>query len=340
MDIENSAELIRYLQARHAIAAGEKPRCKVLFGGVSNRAVLVERPGGEAWVIKQALPQLRVEADWFCSPERIHREAAGLRRLLELAPPGTTTPFLFEDAQEKLLAMEAVPRPHENWKLMLLRGDVVLDHVEQFGRLLATVQRAAAEKADALAVEFGDRSFFEALRLEPYYSYAAEQVPAAASFLHTLIRETRALTLTLVHGDYSPKNVLVHAGRLVLLDHEVIHWGDPAFDLGFSLAHFLAKGHHLRDHRSVFADAARLYFATYLTELGEVPWRDPLEARAVRHTLACLLARVDGRSPLEYLSPEERVRQRDVVVALMASPPATIAGVADAFLGALDRRYQ
>ena len=165
MDIENPAELVAYLRARGAIDPDETPRCETLLGGVSNRAVHVERTNGESWVVKQALSQLRVEVEWFSSPERIHREAAGLRRLAELAPTGTTTPFLFEDNTEKLLVMEAVPKPHKNWKQMLLDGQLVDDHVEQFGRLLATVERAASERADELALEFADRSFFETVFL-------------------------------------------------------------------------------------------------------------------------------------------------------------------------------
>src|SRR5207253_6106542 len=124
---------------------------------------------------------------------------------------------------------------------------------------------------------------------------AAAAVPEAAAFLAPLVDETRARRETLVHGDYSPKNVLVRDDRLVLLDHEVVHFGDPAFDLGFSLAHLLSKAHHLADRRGDFTQAALLYWRAYAGERQ-------LEPRAVRHTLACLLARVAGRSPLEYLN--------------------------------------
>ena len=104
---------------------------------------------------------------------------------------------------------------------------------------------------------FDDRSFFESLRLEPYYLYTATQVPAGRDVPATSwSRDTRERRLTLVHGDYSPKNVLVHDDRLILLDHEVIHWGDPAFDVGFALTHLLSKAHHLPTHREAFARAA------------------------------------------------------------------------------------
>src|SRR3954464_13347838 len=122
LDIERPGELVSYLRETGRIAADETPRVQVLAGGVSNRTVLVERQSGEAWVVKQALAKLRVAVDWFSSPERIHREALGLRWLERLAPPGTTTPLVFEDHAQHLLAMDAVPQPHENWKTMLLAG--------------------------------------------------------------------------------------------------------------------------------------------------------------------------------------------------------------------------
>lgn len=336
LDIEQPDALLTYLRETGRIAADETPAFTVLTGGVSNRTVLVERGNGDAWVIKQALPKLRVQVDWFSPPERIHREALGLRWLAKLAPLGTITPLVFEDHAHHLLAMEAVPRPHTNWKTMLLAGHVEPEHVEQFAHLLGLIHRRGYEHQRDVEPVFRDRSFFESLRLEPYYGYTATQVPAAEQFLTGLIAATLARRETLVHGDYSPKNVLIHAGRLVLLDHEVIHFGDPGFDLGFSMTHLLSKAHHLPAHRRAFAAAAWSYWTHYRETIGDVEWAADIEPRAVRHTLGCLLARVRGRSPLEYLSEEERARQASAVVRLMAAPPATIAELIDRFLAELE----
>jgi len=334
LDIEDAPALLAYMRQTGRIAPGEQPRIAILQGGVSNRTVWVERESGEAWVVKQALAKLRVPVDWFSSPERIHREALGLGWLARLAPPGSITPLLFEDRERHLLAMQAVPQPHANWKTELLGGKICPDHFRQFATLLATIHREAHRRRAELAEGFGDRAFFESLRLEPYYGYSAQQAPVAAAFLVSLIRETLACRITLVHGDYSPKNVLIHEGRLVLLDHEVIHFGDPAFDLGFSLTHFLSKAHHLPELRREFTSAAREYWRAYQEALGApacAGWAADLEPRAVRHTLACLLARVVGRSPLEYLSPAECVRQRDAVLRIIPSAPAGIADLITLF---------
>ena len=332
LDIEQPDELMTYLRRRNLIGGEERPRVRVLTGGVSNRTVLVERPGGDAWVIKQALAKLRVQVDWFSSPERIHREALGLRWLAVLAPPESTPDFVYEDDEEHVLIMRAVPEPNANWKTLLLEGQIKDGHVDQFGRLLGALHRHAWEQRAEVEPVFADTSFFESLRLEPYYGFTANQVPAAAPFLYNLIADTRARHFTLVHGDYSPKNVLVRDGRLILLDYEVIHFGDPAFDLGFSLTHLLSKAHHLPEHRQSFAAAAHRYWQTYTSSVGATPWGHNLEAHVVRQTLGCLLARVAGRSPLEYLDASERSNQRAAVLALMASPPAGVPSLIARFL--------
>ncbi len=306
LDIERHEQLIAYLRDTGRIGRDETPRCTTLGGGVSNRAVLLERSSGEAWVLKQALAKLRVKVDWFSDPSRVHREALGLKHLAQLAPQGTITPLVFEDEQRHLLAMQAVPQPHENWKTMLLAGRLEMEHVEQFAAILRAIHDGAPRSPHPLREIFGDRTFFESLRLEPYYAYTATQVPEARDFLNQLIADTRARRLTLVHGDFSPKNILVREDRLVLLDHEVIHWGDPAFDVGFGLTHLLSKSHHLRDRR--FIDAAARFCDAYAL---------PLDENSTRHTLGCMLARVAGRSPLEYLDDQQRARQRRVVVNLI-----------------------
>ena len=404
LDIEQRDALLNYLRMTGHIAPEDTPRLHNLAGGVSNRTVLVEHADGQAWVMKQALEKLRVKVDWFSSPERIHREAAGLR-WMQTAVPDYAPPLVFEDQEHHLLAMMAVPQPHINWKTQLLQGVVERASVEQFGWLLGTIQRLAihtpnpnpspivtgegrntlkesgdefksspssplsvntintpnpnpspvvtgegshaepppqptsdtfagsvrrqpASEGGSNAEEtqrlFRDRTFFETLRVEPYYSYSASQVPEAAGFIIELIEATRKRTLTLVHGDYSPKNVLIFDGRIILLDYEVIHWGDPAFDVGFSMTHFLSKAHALPTHRGDFAAAARIYWKSYWAQIQGLPFAADLEGYAVQHTLACLLARAAGRSPLEYLDGEQRAHQQAVVVGLMGDVPATV----------------
>jgi 5-methylthioribose kinase len=344
LDIEQPEALIAYLRQHQRIDSQEQPRITVLAGGVSNRTVLVERERGEAWVLKQALTKLRVPVDWFSAPERVHREALGLHWLAQLTPTGVIPVLIFEDHTHHLLAMTAVPQPHTNWKTLLLAGQLQFTQVEQFATLLATIHHQAAHRQHTLAPIFADRTFFESLRLEPYYQYTATQVTQATPFLDELVAATRQRRYTLVHGDYSPKNTLVYQNRLVLLDYEVIHWGDPAFDLGFSLTHLLSKAHHVAAQRAQFAAAAQRYWQVYSNLIqgseargGAAVWQSELESYTIRHTLACLLARVAGRSPLEYLTNEERQRQQAVVVTLLQPLPTTVEALIEAFISRIEQ---
>lgn len=330
-NIENHEDLFRYLKESGGIPPGEQPVAETLIGGISNRTVLVRRSSGEAWVLKQALKKLRTAVDWFSDPRRIEREARGMEALGRWLPEGSVPRLIFLDEENHILAMEAVPEPHRNWKDLLMAAPPADAHIAGFAALLAALHRNSASDPDA-AKTFADRSFFETLRLEPYYGYAAEQVPAAAEFLRRLIAVTRRTTRGVVHGDFSPKNILVRGDRLVLLDHEVIHYGDTAFDVGFSLTHLLSKAHHFRERRPILAQAALRYWSLYSEAAGPPASVPEFREACVHHTLGCLLARVAGRSPLEYLDHEERLKQRAVVTALMSSPPHRIPELIESFL--------
>jgi 5-methylthioribose kinase len=322
LDIEDCDALRCYL-THHRATRGEPVSITKLLGGISNRAVRVMWTDGTGWVLKQALGKLRVNVDWFSNPERILIEAKALRWLNRLAPAGTTPAFTFEDPENHLLAMEAIPEGHTNWKSALLSGQIIPEHFEQFGSLLGAIHRRSAESGPEIRRAFADSTYFESLRLEPYYLYAAQNAPPAASFLNTLAQETRQHKLALVHGDFSPKNTLIYRDKLILLDYEVVHFGDPAFDVGFALTHFLSKANHLPKHRTLLGHAAGLFWDTYFREVVPLNW-DAFESRAVRHTLGCLLARVAGKSLLDYQTPHEVARQRGAALFLMANPPTEI----------------
>jgi len=338
LDIEQPGELEAYLRSTGRVPRDEPLAVRRLTGGVSNRTMVVERGNGQKWVVKQGLAKLRVAVDWFSEPIRVHREALAMQWLNRTLPAGTVPALVFEDERHYLLAMDFVPAPHESWKTLLLNGAIEPDHFRQFGELLGMIHGQGSRQRASLPAELADCSLFESLRLEPYYGFTADQVPQAADFLRQLAHATRARHDTFVHGDYSPKNVLVRAGRLILLDHEVAHIGDPGFDLGFAMAHLVSKAHFRVDRRAELARGAAEFWAIYRQSLGAAPWDADLEERAVRHTLGCLLARVAGRSPLEYFQDTHRARQRQAVLKLMANPPRSVAELIPEFLQKVDLR--
>jgi len=324
LDIENTEQLLNYLEEYQGVTREDVVGIQVLAGGVSNRTVLVDRRNGPDWVLKQALEKLRVADDWFSDPERIHREAEGMRVLKPLTEEGTIVQLVFEDLEHHIIAMEAVPQPHANWKSVLLTGLINSSFMIHFGHCLASIHRNFDPSAYPADGSLWDQRFFESLRIEPYYLRSAEQVPEAKEFIDSLVESTRSRVLTLVHGDYSPKNILLYNDHIVLLDHEVIHIGDPAFDVGFSLTHLLSKANHLPAVRPLLKSGALMHWGTYKSYIKEASWADTLEPFVVSHTIGCMLARVVGRSPLEYLDSDAKERQKNWCMEAMQNPPVSV----------------
>ena len=289
---------------------------KVLSGGVSGDVVLMD----DGRVRKQFLPKLKVPMEWLSDPRRVFREIDSLRAWGRIAGADIVPQILSVEPESFAYTMTYAEGP--SWKDQLLGGEVRCSIARELGRRLALIHRKPdAEAARALM----GQGFFYELRVDPYYETVRKRHP-------DLPIRTDFARVTLVHGDYSPKNILIHQEQLVLLDHEVIHFGDPAFDLGFALTHLLAKANHLPAMRGIFTEAAALFWRTYRETAAPLAQISGFENRAARHTLACLLARVDGRSPLEYLTSTERSRQREAALSLIGAEPATVTALIDSFV--------
>lgn len=284
-----------------------------LGGGVSNSVFLAEG-GGRRWVLKQSLEKLRVEEDWFAVRERIHRECAALRALEPVLPPGSVPSVVFEDRPSCIYAMEAAPASACDWKALLLSGDVRPAVASTTGKMLAAMA-AVSRAGGSWREDFGSQTCFDQLRLDPYYRFTAARHPDLAAAFDAAIAAARR-PLALVHGDFSPKNLLVWDGSVTLIDLEVVHFGDPAFDAAFLLNHLLLKAAHRPGWRESYLEAARAFW----TEV-----RNSVEEPATILHLGCLhLARVDGKSPAEYLDTETRVRVREAARNWIMRRPASI----------------
>ena len=331
MNIENQGELADYLIGKKILPKNAELKSKVLPGGVSNRTVKVDFEG-HSWVMKQALPKLRVKGDWYSAPERIFYEAEAIR-WFDLHLPGTCPKLTFEDKEHFIMGMEAIPAPFDNLKALFMTSAPLPDHFIKSGTLLGQIH-AIGKDRKRIPELFFDSQFFESLRIHPYYVVCQQVLPEATDFFNSLIHDTREDRYTFTHGDYSPKNLLVKNNRLILLDHEVAHFGDGTFDLGFFLAHILSKANHHLSCRKDFLLGTEQFYQAYL-ELTEclTPAR---KQRVVRHALGCLLARVKGLSPLEYLTAAEKKIQLSIVLRLLAKPPETVTQLVERFGTMLD----
>ena len=279
---------------------------EMLPGGVSNYTALLTVSGKGSMVIKKARDRLAVQSEWRSDPRRAMIEAKALHWLSEFLPPGSSCPLYWVSQDEQMFAGAAVPHPHTIWKSDLLAGVIERRRFVQFAELLGRLHVGSSISPVALGA-FEDRTFFETLRLDPYYRSTAVHLPQVADFVSSLVDRTLATRRCLVHGDASPKNVLLHLDSMVLIDHEVVHAGDPCFDVGFALSHFLCKLNHLRSHRNEIAAAIAAFLSTYvrLATSGPHPVWGSVEGRRCRRAHTRVRARTGCRQVARRV-PERR----------------------------------
>ncbi|MHA4837466.1 phosphotransferase family protein [Sphingopyxis sp. MSC1_008] len=284
-----------------------------LTGGVSCDVWKVETPAGPI-VVKRPLEQLRVAAEWHAPIERGQSEVRWLRRARGVDT--RSAPEVLAELPGYGFAMRFLPGAPV-WKDELMAGRVDAGFAAAVGRGIAAVHAATANNsADRDA--FPNDAMFRALRVDPFLLFVADHDAELAPLLRALADDLSSRKIALVHGDVSPKNILVSSDGPVFLDAECAVYGDPAFDLAFCTTHLLLKAVWSGDAR--LTEAAGALVAAY--RIG-IDWEDAnaVLLRAGKLAAALLLARVEGKSPAPYLTDLEHQRiVRDQARALIRAP--------------------
>ena len=274
------------------------------------------------------MPKLRVTAEWRAPVGRNAAEADWFRVAKTIVPEAVPE-VIFHDPQSGLFAMQYfAPENHPVWKAQLRDGHVEIGFAARVGASIGRIH-AATMNDTVLAERFANDDTFHAIRLDPYLEATAHRHAALADRLMELSRATLARHQALVHGDVSPKNILAGPRGPVLLDAECAWYGDPAFDLAFCLNHLLLKCVWNRPATAHFLTAFAALREAYMAAIPSAA-AEEIEARAARLLPCLLLARVDGKSPVEYLTTDgEREAVRRCATALIATPPQTLAEIAE-----------
>jgi aminoglycoside phosphotransferase (APT) family kinase protein len=294
-------DLLAFLRRAGLVAADETPCFSPLTGGIASDIWKVETARGPL-AIKRALPQLRVPQEWKVPVSRNASEVEWMRTAGEIVPNAVPR-VLAHDPALGAFAMEFLdPARFPVWKTELAAGRIDACFAAQVGATLAAIHGATAHRPD-MARTFANDAVFHSIRLEPYLETAARAHRAVTPQLMALSRQTLATRLALVHGDVSPKNILVGPHGPVLLDAECAWFGDPAFDLAFCLNHLLLKCIWVPAARERLLDAYDALGAAYLER---VTWEPPpqMERRTAVLLAGLMLARIDGKSPVEYITAE------------------------------------
>lgn len=346
IDAHNAAD---YLRQHHRIALDESVSIRELPGGVSNVVLYVERQTSPDFVVKQAREQLRVAAPWFCSVERIWREVETMKVCTQLLTDTSTIPpvsistpeILFSDSANFIYGMSAVA-DHETWKQQLLRGEADEGVARSCGWLMGRLHGGTwggGHLPDALH----DRQFFDDLRVDPFYRQIAHRHSDLLPAIDRLIESLDNAICCLVHGDFSPKNLLVHEHGLALVDFEVGHFGDPAFDIGFFLSHLALKAIRAADDFPKYLTLITAFRDAYRDEfdrLAPVDASQVVEQRAAANIAACMLARVDGKSQVDYLTEPMRNLVRAMTRTALLDSTTSLDGILRQIQTTLQEQHQ
>jgi tRNA A-37 threonylcarbamoyl transferase component Bud32 len=302
-----------------------------LEGGIASDIWKVELPN-RTLCIKRALHQLKVPVEWMVPVERNLYEAR-YYEVANKASPGIAPCLIEQDRDEYLLVMEYLePEQHPLWKNRLRDGIVDINFAAEVGSRLAAIHSYTALHTE-LRKDFPSDHIFYAARMESYLETTGRAHPDLQSRLNTLIQTTMHMKLSLVHGDVSPKNILCGPNGPVILDAECAFYGDPAFDLAFCLNHLLLKCLWNRESTPQFLQAFTALARGYLSH---VDWEDSatMEARTTHLLPGLFLARIDGKSPVEYVTRDlDRELVRRTARPLLLNPVASLQQIADTWAG-------
>jgi aminoglycoside phosphotransferase (APT) family kinase protein len=317
------AELVASLRSTGLV--GESARYERLTGGISSDIWKVTTPE-RSFCVKRALPQLAVEVEWRVPVER-NRFEVDWYKIAEELVPGAAPRVLAHDEDAMLFAMEFLdPAEFKLYKDELREGRADPEIADEVGRRLARIHAGTARGGEFKEV-FPRNDIFHAIRLEPYLEATARNHPDLHDVLFALSERTHVTRLAMIHGDVSPKNILIGPEGPVFLDAECACIGDPAFDLAFCLNHFLLKCLWTPSAKPALLNCFDAMTSAYL---AGVDWEPPdqMEARTASLLPGLFLARVDGKSPVEYITEDaQRDKVRRVGRALLHSPPSRLADI-------------
>lgn len=320
---------VDYLVSRGLVKASAVQSVELLGWGVSNTLVKVCTVD-DCLVVKQSLARLRVTEDWFADRERIFRERACIGALTPILPAGSIPLVRYEDRENFLFVMSCAPPEGANWKEQLLSGQVDLRVARQVGATLGIIHQRTADDESVRQQFLDDRPFVQ-LRIDSYHWATARAHPEVAEVIRQEGHRMLEVKTALVHGDYSPKNIIVTGNDIFLLDFEVVHYGNPVFDLAFMLNHLLLKSVHNAPIRERYFRAVDSFWQGYVSQAEFTPDNaERLERDTIKQLGCLMLARIDGKSPVEYIvRTDAKKLVRGIAKALLVEEHRKLADVVE-----------
>jgi hypothetical protein len=317
VDISVKENLISYLKDRKIISDSVDYSVHYCTGGVSGTVVFLTI-GDEEIIVKQALSKLKVKEDWKCDPSRMYVEQLSNKIYHKIAPDNVPA-VLFYDAENYIYGRVAAPEYCTMWKSDLMEGKLDFVVARKSIESLVDVHNVCSTDKE-VAKEFSDKKVFYDLRIEPYIDFTVSKHPEYKEIGDRLSKSLMENSITLVHGDYSPKNIMVENNKIFILDFEVAHYGNPVFDLAFFANHFVLKSIKFPERNLAYLSMLKYMLGIYYGKMN-FKGTNLISEDFVSLLGMLMLARVDGKSPVEYLVDDDEKKHlvRKIAAILMES---------------------
>lgn len=301
IDISNIEVLTKYLFERKLIDVDRGYSIRYCDGGVSCTVAFVY-DGDKPIIVKQGLAQLKVKEKWLCDQNRMDAECRSNEIFHELLPDCAPEVF-FYDKENYICGREAVPESWRMWKDDLMDG-IIDEQIGKLSMLALSIVHNKCAGVEKIKNIFASKDVFYNLRISPYFEFLVEKYPSLSEGVEELKGFLMGKGYTLIHGDFSPKNIMTDGKAISILDYEVAHYGHPSFDLGFLSTHFVLKAVKFKSLAGQYLSLLRSMLEIYF-DRAEFIDRDELMETFRKVWAMILLARVDGKSPAEYITVEE-----------------------------------
>ena len=316
-DISTQDNLQKYLVNRGLLKNDSEYSIHYCKGGVSCTVAYVvidDKP----MIIKQALEQLKTKEVWICDPNRMFIEYESNRIYYEIMPQNAPETYFYDD-ENYIYGREAVPDGCLMWKDYLMKNDLNYSHAVQAVDTLVSAHNFCHDNLDVMK-KFDDKDVFYNLRISPYFEFTANKYPQLKSCFEEIIKIMMESKISLIHGDYSPKNIMIVNDEIKVLDYEVACYGHPAFDLAFFSNHFILKAVLFDEFSKGYLDMLDIMVKRYFEKMTFMS-KEEFEPVFVKTLAILMLARIDGKSPVEYLVGNEAKQNlvRKISIEMMES---------------------